>query len=101
MLVRVKHNELNDFAKNVRNNSSDLELEIEKMLEQLEVLRGIWQGQDSDIFYKSAYNYLNSLKEITHTLNVFSEFIKRTDLMYIESDNQFARQMEQEVNYDE
>lgn len=101
MLVRVKHNELNLFAKEADNNATDLALEIDKMLKKLDELKTVWQGQDSNIFYDKFYNYLNSMKLIYHTMNVFSEFIRRTDKMYTELDFEFAKKLEQEVNYDE
>ena len=101
MLVRVKHNELNQFAKDISNNSSDLDIEIDNMLKELDVLKSVWQGQDSNIFYKNLYNYLNKMKLISHTMNVFSEFIVQSDKMYVEQDEAFARRLQQEVNYDE
>lgn len=101
MLVRVKHNELNDFANTMDNNADDIALEIENMLQKLEELKSIWQGQDFNIFEEKLHNYLNHMKLIPYTLNVFGEFTRRADKMYSESDRQFAKKIEQEVNYDE
>ena len=101
MLVRVKHNELNSFAKTTDNNANDLANEIEFMLSKINELSGIWQGYDADKFYENAKNYLNKMKLISHTMNVFGEFTRRTDRMYVELDTQFAKKMQQEVNYDE
>lgn len=101
MLVKVKHEELNNFAKDMEKNSGDLQTEIEKMLGQLDDLKNFCQGQYFDTFYESLYNYLNKMKDVPHAMNVMGEFTKRCDIMYMESDLSFAKQLQQEVNYDE
>lgn len=97
MLLRVKHEELGNFRKGLSNDADELDDIIESILNDLSRLQNIWQGDDSVVFYKNAFNYYNTMKKIPFTLRVFSEFIRRTDIQYKENDESFARALQQEV----
>lgn len=102
MILKVKHEELKKVKDVMKNDGELLDNEIAIMLEQLEKLKTIWQGQDSDVFCSNVYNYVTRMKTIPSSLRVLSEFIGKADNKYIDNDDAFSQELKTEVdNYDE
>lgn len=98
MLLKVNHEELRNVKDVMKNNSNLLDEEINVMLNNLEKLRTIWQGDDSDKFYDNAFNYISRMKTITNAMGVMGEFINNMNNNYEENDKQFSKEIEVNVS---
>ena len=68
MKLMVKHAELKQVSNNMKNDSEDLDKEIDKMLESIEKLRDIWQGADSVQFCDHAEAFVTKMKNVPITM---------------------------------
>ena len=98
MLLKVNHEELKNVKDVMKENSNLLNEEITIMLNNLENLRTIWQGDDSDLFYDNAFNYISRMKTITSAMNVMGDFINNMDDNYKKNDEQFSKEIEVNVS---
>lgn len=98
MVVKVRHKELMEVKSNMINNSNELDIEINNILAYLNELKGVWQGEDADIFYEEAFNYINRMKTITNCFNVLGNFMNDANHSYEESDTSLKNELEKEAN---
>lgn len=98
MVVKVRHKELMEVKSNMINNSEELDIEINNILQYLNELKGVWQGEDADIFYEEAYNYINRMKTITNCFDVLGNFINDANHSYEVSDMSLKEELEKEAN---
>lgn len=101
MLLKVKHEELNNVSRVIKKDSEELDKEIDNLLEQVEILRTIWQGQDADSFCQNTSDYFSKMKSIPNCMRNISGFINNVDNTYKEKDEAFNRELRTEVdNYE-
>lgn len=102
MLIKMKHEELSN-VKDVMKKDGDLyDEEIKSMLNQIAILRTIWQGDDAKKFCDNAENYFTKMKNIPIALRNMSRFVNNVNKNFTEADEQFARELRTEVgNYNE
>lgn len=102
MLLKVDHDELYDVTKVMNQDRDDYNKEIENMLQQIEKLKTIWQGEDADMFCYKAHEYISNMKKITNTMQKLSKFSDKANQGYAEWDDSFGKELEAEaMNYDE
>lgn len=102
MILKVKHDELNNVKDVMVKDSELLDSEIKTLLEQIEKLRTIWQGQDATIFCNNVYEYINKMKTLPVTLRTMGKFINNINNQYTENDEAFGKELETEVdNYEQ
>ena len=87
-----------EVKSNMINNSNELDIEINNILAYLNELKGVWQGEDADIFYEEAFNYINRMKTITNCFNVLGNFMNDANHSYEESDTSLKNELEKEAN---
>lgn len=97
MKLRVEYDELECIAKNLQNDKSGLEKEINNMLASLERLKTYWQGDDVDRFHEKAYNYVNRMKVLTAFMDTTGQFISYGSKQYQNQDASFANNLNKEV----
>ena len=97
MKVRVEYDELEYITKSTDNDKSELELEINKLLESLEKMKDMWQGEDADIYYDKAFNYIKRMKVLCGFMNSTSDLIKYGAGQYQKQDQSFSRDLNKEV----
>ena len=100
-MINVEFDELELFRKVIDEDQRDLDEEIEKMKGQMERLKGIWKGQDSDIFCRHMDMYLEKMKSIPVCMRNVSSFVKHIGGNFKTSDTAFARQLSTEKRYDD
>jgi uncharacterized protein YukE len=102
MLLKVKHEELENVTGVMVKDGDAYDIEIDKMLEQIEKLRTIWQGKDAEIFCDNVTNYITKMKNIPKCLRNMSKFVNNVNNGYTEQDESFSKELETEANnYDE
>lgn len=102
MILKVKHEELRNVSKTMTKDGEAYDVEIKNMLEQIEKLKTIWQGEDAEQFYKNVKEYIEKMKNIPIALRNMSKFIDKANGGYSENDESFGKELEVEAdNYDE
>ena len=97
MLIKVKHEELKQVKDVMKKDGDLLDDEINVLLEQMEKLKTIWQGQDADVFYNHVYDYINKMKNIPNAMRHISEYINKANNRFADSDDAFSKQLQTEV----
>ena len=101
MLLKVKHSELREVKNVLVNDGELIDEEINNLRQQLEKLKGIWQGQDSDFFCNNLLNYFEKMKSIPNSMRTLADFINKANNRYAENDEMFTRELQMEVdNYE-
>lgn len=98
MLIKVGHDELYNVTDVLKKDQEDYDKEIEKMLQQIEILRGVWQGQDAKIFCDKAHDYIENMKKITTTMGNIKSFCDKANRGFADIDTGFAKQLNAEAN---
>ena len=102
MIIKVKHDELNNVKDVMTKDGNAYDDEIKSMLNQISILRTIWQGDDAKEFCDNAEEYFTKMKNIPIALRNMSRLINQVNRDFTEADEQFARELRTEVgNYNE
>ena len=102
MLIKMKHEELSNFKDVMVKDGDSYDAEIKSMLNQIAILRTIWQGDDAKEFCDNAERYFTKMKNIPIALRNMSRFVNQVNKDYTEADEAFARELRTEVgNYNE
>ena len=102
MVLKVSPGELRTVTDTMKKDKEEYEIEIEKMLSEIDKLRTIWQGTDATVFCDNVYNYVSKMKNITIALGNMSTFMNNANNGYTENDEEFSKELETEAtNYDE
>ena len=98
MIVKVKHNELNQVSDTLINDSEVLDTEFANMNTQIEKLREIWQGVDAEIFCDNMSNYISRMNNITVAMRNMSNAITTVDNGYKAYDDAFSDALKSEAD---
>lgn len=98
MALKVRHKELNDVKNVMVNDSEKLDIEINNLLQTINELKVVWQGDDSDTFCMEAHNYVSKIKNISNCFKVMGSFIRSANNSYEEKDNRLKIELEKEAN---
>ena len=98
MELRVSHNELNNVKNTMFKDKDILDNEIEHLLKQINILRGIWQGKDSTAFCNNFEDYANKMKNVSITFENIGKFIETANKGYEEQDETFAHSLKMEAS---
>ena len=90
MQLMVNHDALEKVRSGFENNAVELNNEFDKYLSEIERLKGVWQGTDSELFCKEAEVYIAKLRLIATTYNKMANFIGKSNNSYLERDESFA-----------
>ena len=102
MVIKVKHDELNQVSDIIKKDSEEFDLEIDNMFNQISRLREVWQGMDADEFCDNMDIYLLKMKNITFAMNDMNTIINTANKGYEEYDIAFGNALNKEAdNYEE
>lgn len=102
MVIKVKHDELRNVQNVMKTDGELYDEEIKNMLEQVEKLRNIWQGDDAVQFCDHLNAYVTKMKNIPIALRNMSTFMEKTNNGFCDKDQEFSKELETEANnYDE
>ncbi len=87
MKIRVEHSKMIEAKSTLNNKSVELNNEIDKLINNLELLKSVWQGEDATIYYQKMTNYFNKLKEMAKAYQDMSNYLEKVDKRYVEVDN--------------
>ena len=76
------------------NEAEMLMAEIEKIESEITELKRVWQGEEAEIYYIRADNYITKLKSIPETYKSMARFLERANIMYKEADLELKRKID-------
>lgn len=97
MVLKVTPEELLDVSDVMKKDAEVYTKEIEKMQQNLEKLKTIWQGEDARVFCENVDHFIVKMKTIPLTLNTFSKICNESSDGYKTRDEQFAKNLEREA----
>lgn len=97
MQITVRPDDLNHVSDVMVKDASDLNASFDKLLEQLNVLKTIWQGQDADMFCKNVGNALNLFKGVPNSIDKLGVVVRKTTGSFVEGDEEFSNNLHKEV----
>ncbi len=74
----------------------DFESYIKYWREQIEQLKSIWDGTESEIFYKNMEEYLLKLDILCESKNIFGKAFKYSYSIYEQKDEEFKKELKKE-----
>ena len=101
MKIKVNFEELDEVKNEMDKNTTDLDYQIQRMLDSLERLKHIWYGVAMDKFYDNAHNYIERMKVLTSFMGTTSSFVGNCSKRYFEQDESFSESLKREVIVDE
>lgn len=78
--------------------ADDLDDAIQYITQQLEILRGIWEGQDADKFFGVARDYFENMSKIPQTMRKMGKFVDRANGDLNDGDETFSQELKTEVD---
>lgn len=98
MIIKVRFKDLDEAKNSFKSNSDLLNDEINKMMEQLQVLQEVWNGGEaSRNFNIKVSNYLNYLKKIPNIYNKMSNVMETMNKNYQILDSDYAESLKKAV----
>lgn len=97
MVLKVNRDELYDVTNVMKKDKDSYNQEVEKLQQNIETLKTIWQGEDSRVFCEKASEYFTKMKEISTTLDTLSEFCDKTNKGINDADEDFGKSLETEA----
>ena len=102
MEIMVDEEELKQMTTTMGKDAESLDEAIEKITQQLEILRGIWQGEDATQFCDHANEYITRIKNIPVAMRNMNKVMNVANQGYEENDEAFGNALKTEAqNYDE
>ena len=98
MELKLNQDGIEEISGRIKKDSEDLDTSIERIIQQLEILRGIWEGQDADQFFKNAGDYFGRMREIPRCMRNMETFVKRVNKDLNDGDESFSKELETEVD---
>ena len=97
MILKVDHRELQNVCDVMNKDSDKMKAEINNMRKNLEKLRTIWLGQDSNIFCTNVENFLKAFESVPVTLDSLAKMSSESNNGYKSRDAEFAKALEAEA----
>jgi WXG100 family type VII secretion target len=98
MELVVNEDGMNKITDTFGKDADDLDTSIERIIQQLEILRGIWEGQDADVFFGHARDYFGKMRELPRCMRNMQTFTKRANKDFNEGDEAFSKELEVEID---
>ena len=94
----VDEEELKQMTTTMGKDAESLDEAIQTITQQLEILRGVWQGQDADKFFEHAREYFEKMKGIPICMRNMEKFADRANKDFNDNDESFSKELDTEVD---
>ncbi len=98
MEITVDEEELKQMTTTMGKDAESLDEAIQTITQQLEILRGVWQGQDADKFFENAREYFEKMKGIPICMRNMEKFADRANKDFNDNDESFSKELDTEVD---
>lgn len=98
MEIKVDEEELKNMTTTMGKDADSLDEAIQAITQQLEILRGIWEGQDADKFFDNAREYFEKMQGIPNCMRNMEKFANRANSDFNTSDESFSKELDTEVD---
>lgn len=95
MIIKANYNEMNDTGEKLKEQSKNLDKEVDNLLALLEEVKSSWSGNDSEIFVGKAEAYFKNIKQISGSVENFASFIKYASSTYESRDLKWKKDIEE------
>lgn len=95
MIIKANYEEMNSTEKQLKEQSNNLNKEVDNLLLLLEEVKNAWSGNDSEIFVGKAEAYFKNIKQISGSIENFATFIKYVSNSYETRDLRWKQEIEE------
>ena len=95
MIIKVNYDEMANTEKKLKEQSKNLNNEVDNLLLLLEEVKNAWSGTDSEIFVGKAEAYFKNIKQISGSVENFATFIKYASKSYESRDLRWKKDIEE------
>lgn len=95
MIIKANYNEMNTTEENLKEQSKNLNNEVDNLLSLLEEVKNSWSGNDCEIFVGKAEAYFKNIKQISGSVENFASFIKYASNTYETRDLRWKNDIEE------
>ena len=95
MIIKANYNEMINAENKLKEQSKNLNKEVDNLLSLLEEVKEAWSGTDSDIFVGKAEAYFKNIKQISGSVESFASFIKYASKSYEARDLRWKKDIEE------
>lgn len=95
MILKVEPEELLEFSNVIEKDAEVYKKEIDNMMNSLEKLKSVWQGDDATAFTTNFSYFLERMKGIPETLDVLAKASKKSSEGFTERDDAFAKELKE------
>ena len=95
MVIKVDYKELENAGNKLKKEGENLDKEVDNLLKVLEKVKTSWTGVDSDVFIGKAEAYFKNIKQISGSIDEFSNFMNYADKAYEERDLRWQKEIEE------
>lgn len=92
-IIRVTPEELRAMSLRYKNESAQVDEQIERLNNMIDELAGIWEGESSTAFKEQYYSLRPSFEKMSHLLDEVHEQLRNTANALDEADRQIASQI--------
>lgn len=93
MKIRANHDQLDIVKDKLSESSIELRQSIEAINRNLDELKSIWQGEESNTFFMKFNNFLTRLNTVPSTYNNLSNFLGKANMLYSETDSDLRKEI--------
>jgi uncharacterized protein YukE len=95
MIIKANYKELLDAGTKLKKEGENLNSEVDNLLAVLEKVKTSWVGTDSEIFTGKAEAYFKNIKQLSGSIDEFSNFIKYAENAYETRDLRWKKEIEE------
>ena len=95
-MIKILHDNITSFRNTLYEDKRQMVDEIDKLNANLEDLKTIWLGKDSDAFCNNMSNYLKKMRVIPDLLDNVDGFVYDADKLFEDEDKEFMSDIKNE-----
>lgn len=95
MIIKANYNEMINAETKLKEESKNLDKEVDNLLSLLEEIKSAWTGTDCDIFVGKAEAYFKNIRQISGSVDNFGSFVKYASKSYETRDLRWKKDIEE------
>ena len=95
MIIKADYKEMVDTKTKLKKEGEKLNEEVDNLLKVLDKVKTSWKGTDSDIFVGKAEAYFKNIKQISGSIDEFSNFMGYVENSYETRDLRWKKEIEE------
>ena len=101
MILKVNHEELANVSDTMKSDKELFDTEIDNIVSNIDILKNVWKGEDSDNFCENLLEFTNKMRTISDALETLSNTCETANTGYKTIDTEVSEELKREAVTDE